>query len=221
MTAIRHLPRFLAATVALLLLAASPVRAVGYDYNFVIANFTDAATLTVSFNGTDANGDGLITGFYVPDNTSGSPFPNELSALSLSFSGNTILPAFDVASTDFTDIAQSLSFPSGGSYFLELIYVLDGAGTGVTDQALPPGTATGDGLLYLQGAAGPDDLLAVGTNCGGFGGATILASGTCGGVQVSNGDVNSTDIATYDVPEPATMLLFASALGFLAIRRRA
>lgn len=74
-------------------------------YTFTETGFTDGATITGSFEGTDLNLDGFI---------SGASFTNldEISSFNVSFSGNALVSAFSQTYTDLTyfgfDIARSV-----------------------------------------------------------------------------------------------------------------
>lgn len=60
-------------------------------YTFMEGGFTDGATITGSFAGTDLNGDGQLSYFTAPPEPT---LPLELTDFTLSFSGNTLVPAF-------------------------------------------------------------------------------------------------------------------------------
>jgi hypothetical protein len=134
-------------------------------YGFTIAAFTDGATLTVEFTGEDTNGDGVIYGYHPPD-CGCTPDPTEVTSLSLAFSGNSVIPAFAAASTNFSDLGQPLWFdPEYGDGF-ELFYVLNAAGSGVAFFEMPPGVVNNDAALYLVGLVDDTLIQITGAPCG-------------------------------------------------------
>jgi hypothetical protein len=68
------------------------------DYAFVETGFSEGAEITGSFSGTDLNSDGQLSYFTNPPDPS---YPLEIINFSLSFSGNSLVPAF---SLDFAQL---------------------------------------------------------------------------------------------------------------------
>ncbi len=69
---------------------ASPFLAEAMEFEFYNGGFSEGAFVKGMFAGEDLNGDGFIIG---PGN---STLPNELTAFRLTFSGNSIVPAFTI-----------------------------------------------------------------------------------------------------------------------------
>ena len=107
-------------------LAAIPYAAHATEVTFSFGGFSDGATVSVSFSGTDLNNDGVF---------SNVPFvgaPSEISNLAVSFSGNSIAPAFS------------------GNLGTQYVIYVDTVGLAPTADGLPVITA-GDGVM----SAGP------------------------------------------------------------------
>ncbi|MBN8890708.1 MAG: hypothetical protein ABS99_04780 [Acetobacteraceae bacterium SCN 69-10] len=198
------------------LLAGGPAAAT--PYSFTITGFTGGAYATIGFDGSDLNGDGAITGAY--PSTLGTGFGNEVTSLSVAFSGNAVVPAFSGSTTDFTDSAQSLFISPTGSDLFVMIYVLDSTLYPTSGAILPPGGANGDGLIEVQGST-TDGLVAVyGSQCGAFSGFSFFGPGLCAvaGTGARDGGLSLLDYAT--VPEPMSLALLGSGLGLMTVLRR-
>lgn len=182
-------------------------------YGFTIAPFTDGASLIIEFNGSDVNGDGVVYGIHPPDCGCGD---NELTSLSVTFTGNSLIPAFVGSTTNFSDLGQSLWFDAELGDGFELAYVLNSAGTGVEDVGLPPGTANGDATINLGGMVNEDYITIFGVTCGSA--MSNLLGGLCGVLTYDTALAGSIDYA--EVPEPASMLVLGSGLAALGVLRR-
>lgn len=205
-------------------------------YGFTIAPFTDGATLTVQFEGADNNGDGVIYGYYPPD-CGCTPEPTEVTSLSLSFSGNSLIPSFSASSVDFASLVQTLRFdPDSGDGF-ELFYVEVPDGTGVEFFGMPPGVVAGDAYISLGGMIGNRELPGNSAFSGGFNEPAYIevVGSPCGSVLgLAGGDPAgpcaflfhegqnaNIDFAFQEVPEPISLLGFgAGLLGLGVVRRR-
>lgn len=206
-------------------------------YGFTIAPFTDGASLTVQFEGTDTNGDGVIYGYY-PDDCGCVPDPSEVTSLSLSFSGNSLIPSFTASSVDFSSLAQTLTFDVDLGDGFELFYVVSPSGPGVTYFGMPSGVVAGDASIGLGAMVGdggrqsgnglsgdfaePTYIEIIGAPCGsvlGIGGG--LSDAPCAYLFYDDQSGNL-DFAFQDVPEPISLVTFgAGLLGLGLVRRRA
>ncbi len=202
----------LAATVALGLLATVPAGAA--TYGFTIGGFSEGAALSFSFEGEDADGDGILIGAF-PDCGCG---PTEVSSLAVAFTGNSLIPAFSYAATDIAGGLGSLIFDEFST--LDLYYVIDPNGTGAIADFLPPGTLAGDAEITIAAALVDGQFAAIGAACGSFASEPYFKDGmTCAVVNHEIYDVSyGFDAAT--VPEPASLAILGAGLGFLAVARR-
>ena len=115
-----------------------PAVAMAETFSFTQAGFSEGATVSMTFTGTDNDIDGQI-----------SSFNGEVTAFSMSFSGNTVVPAF------------SLSFPD----LFGLVYDLDGGPLGDGQILGIEGVgASGPQFSYAAGP-GPVGLCGVGVIC--------------------------------------------------------
>ncbi len=184
-------------------------------YGFTVTPFSEGASLNAQFVGDDLNGDGVINGYYPGD--CGCD-PNEVTSLTLSFTGNSLIPAFSGATIDFASPLQTLVFDelSGG---FELIYVVNNAGAGIDDFSLPPGIANGDGGIQIDGVIGSVPFAAFGTVCGGALAEDSFGGGVCGIILYGSDQSFMSDVAMV-VPEPAGALIFGAGLAALGVLRR-
>lgn len=104
----------------------------GGDYSFVQGGFDEGAQITGSFSGIDGNGDNLLVSFPGPGGF------NELTAFSVSFSGNSLVDAFTL------DLGDLFIF----SYFLggDFSLAFEGVAAGT-----PSETEAEFGFLYQGG----------------------------------------------------------------------
>ena len=187
-----------------------------FMYSFTIDGFTDGASLTVSFDGADANNDGVIVGFYPPDCGCGGSDTTEITSLSVSFTGNFLIRSFSGFSTDFTDTLASLWFDSGFGDGYDLIYVLDPNG----GYFPPDGVAAGDAAIQFGGMI--DNLYTdvFGARCGtNFANSLVEINGFCA-VLTRDVDQGSQFDVAIDAPEPMSLAVLGSGLGLLAVARR-
>ncbi len=204
-------------------------------YGFTIAPFTDGASLTVQFEGADTNGDGVIYGYY-PADCGCVPDPTEVTSLSLSFSGNSLIPAFTASSIDFASPAQTLTFDVGLGDGFELFYVVSPTGPGVADFGMPSGVVAGDASIGLGGMVGdgggprgngfsggftePTYIEIGGSPCGSvLGLAGGHPDGPCAYLFYDDQNANA-DFAFQDVPEPISLVTFGAGLVGLGLVRR-
>ncbi len=186
--------------------------ALATPYIVILKYFTDDAALTVNFEGTDLDGNGLIEGAY-PDPGCGCA-PNEITSLAVSFSGNALVPAFLGSTSDFLDPGQSLFFDPSFGDSVSLIYVLDSNGTGAATLGLP-GLRNGDAAIALSGVIdNQETVISIhGAACDTAFVPFIPETRICAVVTYNNfADPFSVD---FSVPEPASLALFAGALGVL------
>jgi len=124
--------------VALCACLAFPAIAVAETFSFSQSGFSEGAIVTMSFTGTDDDSDGQI-----------ASFTGEVTDFTMSFSGNSIVPAF------------SLSFPE----LFGLVYDLDGGPLGDGQILGIEGVgATGAQFEYVAGP-GPVGLCGIGQIC--------------------------------------------------------
>jgi hypothetical protein len=187
--------------------------AAAFMYSFTIDGFTDGASLTVSFDGADADADGVILGFFPSDCGCGT---TEITSLSVSFTGNSLIDSFSGFSTDFTDTLASLWFDLDFADGFDLTYVLDPNG----GFFLPDGSATGDAFISFGGMIDGVYTEIFGARCGtGFANSFGAGSGLCAVLSREGDQEFQVDFA-LDVPEPMSLALFGSSLGLLAVTRR-
>jgi len=177
-----------------------PYAANATDVTFSFGGFADGATATISFTGTDINNDGIFSN--VP---SVGTYP-EITNLVVSFSGNTITPAFSVNLTN------------------QYVIYVETVGLAPTADGLPVATA-GDGVIDVGGnvMSGLTDLGSfslIGGACSAFNGhRVILQPGQCADLTYTP---LSTGIAVHDtvllpVPEPMGWTIFMVALSALGL----
>ena len=155
-------------------------------YTFSQTGFDEGAFVTGSFEGSDLNNDGVISfGSLVSDQN------QELTAFSLSFSGNSIASAFTHGLSDITFFGYGLSTnpETLGDDFTE---------------GLATRWFSTSGYTYVSGLA---------ANAQNGGGIVNWASG----VDTNSENL----ISVNAVPVPGAVWLFGSALaGFLSMKRR-
>jgi len=216
--------------------AATATQASAALYGFTIATFSEGATLNIQFEGADANSDGVIYGYYPPD-CGCVPEPTEVTSLSLSFTGNSLIPAFTASSIDFADPLQSLAFDPEFEDGFEQFYVLAADGSGVTFFDMPPGVVAGDAYIDLTGVL-PDAIpplpsaisgnfidgpviSILGSPCGSVLGLSGGEAGLpCAVLSYETVNASEFDFALQDVPEPISVLGFGLGLAGLAVVRR-
>ncbi len=154
-------------------------------YNFTQTGFDGGASIFGSFQASDLNSNGIVEGSIF------SNF-NEITAFTLSFSGNSIAPAFTHAFSDLSVLNFRPSKPAMGD-------------------ANPEGIATnwfGDttGFTYVSGVAAAGEQ-----------GGTVFNWTT--GLQTASPDLIT--ITPAAVPVPGAVWLFGSVLaGFIGAKRR-
>ena len=113
----------------------------GGNFSFVQDGFSQGAVVTGTFSGTDANADTFL-----------SSFDGEVTAFSMAFSGNGIVPAFTLG--------------MDGVLFFGLLYELDGGPLGDGLGGGLEGVASVDVVFSYQAGPGPFALCGVGVDCG-------------------------------------------------------
>ncbi len=176
-------------------------------FTFSQAGFEDDAVITGSFTGVDLNNDGILT------LRTDSIETGEISLFNMSFSGNSITPAFDAS---FPFPVRSQPGPPTG-FFSNFIYNLNGGPLGddseegilfiVTPNPLPDFNDDID-FRYSTGSALFD-------NCG--------TGGGCGNIAINNQlstQSNTNEFVQINtVPVPATIwLVMAAMLGFISLK---
>jgi hypothetical protein len=170
------------------------------NVTFSFGGFSDGATASVSFTGTDINNDGVFSN--VP---SVGTYP-EIADLVVSFSGNTITPAFSVNLTN------------------QYVIYVNTVGLTPTADGLPVATA-GDGVIDVGGNVmnGLTDLGSfslIGGACSAFDGKrVILLPGQCADLAytpIATG-VTVHDTVLLPVPEPMGWSVFVIALSALGL----
>ena len=183
---------------------------------FTIYGFTGGATLTVTFEGTDANTDGVIYGYFPPD-CGCVPEPTEITSLEVSFSGNSLIGAFSGFSDDFTNQTMSLALDADAGDYLDLIYVVDPYGSGAVDFGLPEGVISGDAAFEFSGTIQEGYTFILGARCGSAFGGPFGPGDPCAYIYRETVLTSGDDFA---VPEPMSLALFGSGLGLLGLARR-
>ncbi len=100
------------------------------SYTFVEPGFSGGAQVTGSFAGTDVNGDGQISYFTNPPEPQ---YPLELTNFSLSFSGNSLAPAFTLDFTQLDNFNYQLG-PTLGASSATVDGLLEGIEAGSTNR---------------------------------------------------------------------------------------
>jgi hypothetical protein len=179
---------------ALAAIMASPASAA--TITFVIGGFGEGATIAGSFTGTDLNNNGALE--------LGVGVPNEITALTATYSGNSYSSGFTI----------SLGDPGHQA----MIYAL-----GATTFAASSGPYSSSGLNFYSAAAGSIPSMSAG-KAAGYG---CTGSSVCARISDRNGvPLDSSDIGTITaaaVPEPASwaMMLGGFGLAGAAMRRKA
>jgi hypothetical protein len=118
------------------LIAITPVTAT--DFTFVQDGFTDGASVTGSFSGTDTDGNGQL-----------SWFAGEVTAFAMTFSGNALVPSF------------SLGFAN----LFGLVYDLNGGPLGDGLDIDIEGVGAEDAIAHYLAGPGPFEVCGIGENC--------------------------------------------------------
>lgn len=164
--------------------------------------FADGVSVSVSFTGSDLNSDGIFSN-YTTDS-------NEISGITVSFSGGSIVPDFTADASGF------------------IIYV-EQPGLVANFNGLPV-SRTGEAVVDISGNYEPDSTVLgnfalVGGDCASFGGNRILLeNGICAQLTYTPYTSGSPDTAVVEtvLPEPISLAVFGSALfGIALVRRRA
>jgi hypothetical protein len=181
-------PNRLAASLAIAsVLAFSAVGAQAASYTFSQGGFTGGGSLTGSFSGVDSDANGLL-------DASPSPGVSEITAFSLSFSGDSQVANFTLGYSDLAglvwDLGQGAFIGNNGAV---------GTGEGIAAFSTDVMYLTGIGPNGVAGGAVSD------FNTGGFTSTTQMVS-----------------VSAVPVPEPETWAMLLVGLGLVAIvsRRR-
>lgn len=167
--------------------------------NFSFGGFFQGATVSVSFTGTDLNSDGVFSNVTGPS--------GEISSLTVSFSGNSAIPAFSAS-------ALAPGF---------VIYVNTVGLTPTTDGL--PVTTVGDGVIdvggsVVSGLTTLGSFSLIGGACSAFqGGRVILPAGECADLTYTP-NAPAPVVNEIVVPEPFGLALFMTALVGLGLTRR-
>jgi hypothetical protein len=159
------------------------------SYTIFQEGYTDGATVTGSFSGSDMDGNGLLVHFPA---TNGPPIEHlELTAWSMHFSGNSLAPAFDLTLDDLYGF----------------VYEIDSSGLGddpafepTLNQNLIEGIGAFDASRFYSSGLGPNGII------GGFVGGPVDFS-DLGDLADHAQDVSEALVEVTPVPEPATITL--------------
>jgi hypothetical protein len=163
------------------------------SYTFFQEGYTDGATVTGSFSGSDMDGNGLLVHFPA---TNGPPIEHlELTAWSMHFSGNAVAPAFDLTLNDLYGF----------------VYEIDSSGLGddpafdpTLNQNLIEGIGAFDASRFYSSGLGPNGII------GGFVGGEIDFSDV-GDLADLAQDASEELVEVTPVPEPASISLSITA----------
>ncbi|AMK75161.1 MULTISPECIES: VPLPA-CTERM sorting domain-containing protein [Methylomonas] len=159
-------------------------------YNFVQTGFDDGATISGSFTVNDTDNSGQIN---VGSASFGMNY-NEISALSLSFSGNSIVAAFTHNLADLSAMVYNVGSP-----------YLDDEISGAQQELIATNYFGSTGFDYYSGMG-----------FGGFGGAVFDKAG-----NATSYSYNLVSVTPAAVPVPGAVWLFGSVLaGFVGVKRR-
>jgi hypothetical protein len=172
------------------------------SYDFSQDGYAEGATITGSFSGTDLDHNGLL--FYFPLQ---SPIPPieliELSAFSLHFSGNSLVPPLDLTFDDLIGFSYQIGSPSLGdkSIFLPVI----------NERVFEGLAAFGADYTYTSGL-GPNSFRG-----GILGGPLEKDLDNISGNDIADNAIDTSEnaILVTSVPEPPTIIL-ASVAGLIA-----
>lgn len=176
----------------LALLATAPALAGTTTYTFTQGGFDEGATVSGSFTGEDLDNDGQLVFFGGP--TEGGPA--ELSAFTLSFSGNSLVSGFTMGLLDL----------------FGFVYTLDGGPLGDDPSGASEGIGLDNGFVSYAVGPGPVGL------CNGVDICSVIDDFTTGGFTAS---IEAVQVNA--IPLPAALPLLAGALGvmgFMGRRRR-
>jgi hypothetical protein len=166
-------------------------------YNFSQSGYDEGAFVTGTFEGEDLNGDGFLHD-YADDGI--TELDNELTAFSVEFSGNSIIPAFRFARKDIDRLGFTLVYEINGGPFL-------GDGVGGPNPF-------GDPLREILLADDRNTGLGISAGLGISG-----AFGTVSSLESGRRTTSSEFMKISAVPLPAAVWFFCSGLlGLLGIR---
>ena len=169
-------------------LTGAPSVANATSVNFSFGGFFQGATVSVSFTGTDINSDGIFSNFTGPS--------GEISNLTVSFSGNSAIPAFSVSNSG-------------------LVIYVDTVGLTPTTGGLPVVVAD-----VMSGLTTLGSFSLVGGACSAFqGDRVVLPAGECADLTYTP-NAPAPVVNEVVVPEPFGLALFMTALFGLGMARR-